>query len=433
MRLQMGVLSRALRQRASKQFGDCLPPGEMTPTGLGPALYFDKDCVPPVLFPTHTFRGSAELDIGGLNFKLEEAPGETRDHLFIHLPDLKTILSGDNVYRAFPNLYAIRGSAPRPVRQWSESLDKIRWLKPEVLVPGHTEPIQGGVHITEILTAYRDAIAFLHASVVRLTNEGRTPDEMVELIRLPQHLASHPYLQQTYGKLPFGIRGIYEGYLGWFDGNPTKLQPLPGPDAASRWIELAGGPARLELAIGQALERGEAQWAAELCDLLLAARGADPRISQWKAAALNQLAANDTNPVARNYYRASAGELLGTCEPLRRPPLTIDTLRHVPIEFFMQALPLRLRYDRTADSTLTIGFEFCDTGKRFSFYIRRGIGEVRSGLLDNPEFVVTASEADFKALASGALTGTRAALRGSIKCSGGWQKLRFLRSILYPP
>jgi putative sterol carrier protein len=113
--------------------------------------------------------------------------------------------------------------------------------------------------------------------------------------------------------------------------------------------------------------------------------------------------------------------------------LTIDTLRHVPIEFFMQALPLRLRYDRTADSTLTIGFEFCDTGKRFSFYIRRGIGEVRSGLLDNPEFVVTASEADFKALASGALTGTRAALRGSIKCSGGWQKLRFLRSILYPP
>ncbi|MCE9546726.1 MAG: MBL fold metallo-hydrolase [Planctomycetia bacterium] len=431
IRTQLGGLSKTLRRRGAKQFGSGLPPDAISATGIGPVLELDHDRVPPLMLPTHTFRDRASFEVGGVQFDLHEAPGETRDHLLVHLPQSGGVMAGDNVYRSFPNLYAIRGVAPRPVRDWIGSLDKIRRLEPQWLALGHTEPICGPANVSEVLTAYRDGISYLHAAVIRLSNRGHTPDEMVEMIRLPEHLRSHPYLQETYGKVTWGVRGIYEGYLGWFDGNPTRLAPLATADYAARMTELAGGPARIELQIVAALERGEPQWAAELCDLLLPLRPQDDRLRHWKATALDRLAAADANPVARNYYRSSAAELRDVARSAG-PRLEVETVASIPVELLMQSLPIRLRADRAAELSLRIGFEFCDSGKQFTFYIRRGVGEVRPGVLDEPDFVITASETDFKALAIGVLKGPRAVVSGRLKCSAGWRKLRLLKSLLEP-
>jgi alkyl sulfatase BDS1-like metallo-beta-lactamase superfamily hydrolase len=46
-------------------------------------------------------------------FELVEAHGETHDQLFIWLPRQRVLMPGDNYYRAFPNLYTIRGTTPR--------------------------------------------------------------------------------------------------------------------------------------------------------------------------------------------------------------------------------------------------------------------------------------------------------------------------------
>jgi alkyl sulfatase BDS1-like metallo-beta-lactamase superfamily hydrolase len=170
-----------------------------------------------------------------------------------------------------------------------------------------------------------------------------------------------------------------------------------------------------------------------LCDVLAALNTKSAAWQQWKAHALEQLGLRDTNPLARNFYFASAAELRGTWRPPERAPVTRETLKHVPVDLFIQSLALRLRTDRTADLVMQIGFEFIDTGKRFTLYIRRGIGEVRSGVLDSPAFTVSGSEKDFKALASGTAAAARAALLGTLKCSGGLRKLQFLRSILDPP
>ena len=177
----MGTLSRTVRRRASKQFGESLDATHAAGGGIGPGLRLDLDAVPPILFPTQTFRSRAELVIGGVQLDLEAAPGETRDHLFVHLPAERTVLAGDNIYRAFPNLHAIRGAPPRPVRFWIQSLDKIRALNPHRMVLGHTEPVSGADAVQEILTAYRDAMAYLarqpscdsRMRVVRPTNWPR--------------------------------------------------------------------------------------------------------------------------------------------------------------------------------------------------------------------------------------------------------------------
>jgi alkyl sulfatase BDS1-like metallo-beta-lactamase superfamily hydrolase len=47
---------------------------------------------------------------------------------------MRVLVSGDNYYHAFPNLYAIRGTTTRDVLSWVASLDAMRALRPEFLV-----------------------------------------------------------------------------------------------------------------------------------------------------------------------------------------------------------------------------------------------------------------------------------------------------------
>ena len=101
-------------------------------------------------------------------FELVEAHGETHDQLFIWLPNQKAILPGDNYYQAFPNLYTIRGTTPRPVRAWIASLDEMRKLEPEYIVPSHTGPIIGKDEVAKQLTDYRDGITWVYVETIRV-------------------------------------------------------------------------------------------------------------------------------------------------------------------------------------------------------------------------------------------------------------------------
>ena len=58
---------------------------------------------------------------------------------------------------------------------WVKAVDSMRRLKPEILVPQHTRPLEGSEVIMETLTAYRDAIQFVHDQTVRYMNKGKSP------------------------------------------------------------------------------------------------------------------------------------------------------------------------------------------------------------------------------------------------------------------
>ena len=81
----------------------------------------------------------------------------------------------------------------------------MRRLKPKLLVPQHTRPIEGQEEIYEILTAYRDAIQLVHDQTVRYMNKGLYPDEITRKVVLPPYLAEHPFLQGTYLFTHFGL------------------------------------------------------------------------------------------------------------------------------------------------------------------------------------------------------------------------------------
>jgi alkyl sulfatase BDS1-like metallo-beta-lactamase superfamily hydrolase len=394
----MQLLATSYFTRGAKQFGAAFPLDQVARDTIGPPLRLSREPRPPVRLPTELVDQCTTIEIGGVRFEMHSAPGESHDHLFIWLPEERTLLAGDNIYRAFPNLYAIRGVPARPVRAWIDSLDAMRRLDPapEVMVLGHTETVHGAATIRELLTVYRDAIARVHDGVVSGINAGKMPDELVEEIQLPPDLADHPYLQERYGTLRGAIRGIYCGYLGWFDGDAANLDPLALKDIALRLLPLLGGPQRAIGEVEAAERRGDIRWALWLAQLLLAADPDRKTAKQKKADLLDGWAAATFNPLMKNWMRCDAEILRGRRHLPDKPRINGDTIAEVSADEIVRLIPTRLHQVHARNLTAAIGYEFIDTGKQFTLFVRRGIGEVAPGLDEQVEVLMRTTEADFK-------------------------------------
>ena len=195
------------------------------------------------------------------------------------------------------------------------SLDRVIALRPEYVVPSHTRPVLGGSAAAEALTASRDGLKSIVDQTVEGIRKGERPDELVAHVKLPAPLAEHPFLQEFYGGVEWTVRGIYADQVGWFDGNPTKLFPLPETDRATRLVTLIGGVNRV-LERGQAaLAAGDFTWAAELADYVLVNDPMHAGARRIKARALMELGERQVNAIARNYYLTSGLYLLKDLPP----------------------------------------------------------------------------------------------------------------------
>ena len=223
--------------------------------------------------PTIFFDEHYEFTLGGVKFELLSTPGETPDHLTVWIPAYKAAFIGDNYAgvgipepMSFPNLYALRGTKPRWALDWIRSIDKVLELKPEIVLNGHGEPIYGNAEITRRLTRYRDAIQYVHDEVVKGMNSGKDVFTLMQEIKLP---ASYG-LSEVFGKVSWSVRGIYDGYAGWYDTNPATMYAQSPSSVYPDLVRLAGGPdAIVKLAL-EKVEAGKAVEALHLTDVVLA-------------------------------------------------------------------------------------------------------------------------------------------------------------------
>ena len=195
----VNVIRPIIAKRSYRMFGNLLDDEALVNAGIGPFLGMDDEVKLGALKPTHTFEEVLEIEEAGIKLKLVHAPGETDDQLFVWLEDKKILFPGDNIYKTFPNLYTIRGTSYRDIKKWAASIDKMRYLNPEIVIPSHTKPIVQRDTVHKILTDYRDAIQFVHDQTIRNMNLGLMPDEISEKVMLPEHLSKSPYLKEFYG------------------------------------------------------------------------------------------------------------------------------------------------------------------------------------------------------------------------------------------
>lgn len=305
------TIAPALNKRAARQFGYALTNEETITQGIGIREGWTvDDGVPSPLPPTTVYQEKlVERTISGVTLQLAAAPGETDDQIFVFFPEDKVLCCGDNYYGCWPNLYAIRGSQYRDIAAWVDSLKTIRSYEAEALLPGHTLPIIGTESVKEVLSSFLGAIESVLKQTLECICQGLTQDEAAQKVILPSEYQELPYMQEYYGTVQWSVRAIYQGYVGWFDGNPTNLNRLSPKKRGENFIALAGGPQKVLDTIKKALQNGEYQWGAELSDLLIDSGVSEEEACHLKAQCLFALSEMETSANGRHYYIACAKEL----------------------------------------------------------------------------------------------------------------------------
>ena len=363
--------------RSMRMFGNFLDNEALVNAGIGSHLGIGPDSTVGFLQPTRTFSETLEAEVAGIRFELIHAPGETNDHLLVWLPGQKVLMPGDNFYWTFPNLYTIRGTPFRSLQQWYRSIDKIRDLNPEVLIPSHGRPIVGSEKIQRILTNYRDAIQFIHDQSIRGINMGMTPDELVEFVVLPPHLRDLPYLQEFYGKSSWSARAMFSGNLGWFDGDSATLQPLTRFKQAELIARIAGGEDELMKHANKALENSEYQAALQLTGHLVRLKPDNQQAKDIRVKALIALGEREVNPNARHYYLTEALEIRDGFVARETARPTPKLLHDFPLKGYFESLAVNLNPEASVDVDKVVGMKFPDINKGYTIHVRHGVAEIR--------------------------------------------------------
>ena len=415
----IGILRPIISSRSSRMFGNVLPREEVENNGIGPFLEIGRDGRKPgLLYPTKTFSDKLAFTAAGIKIELYHAPGETNDQLFVWLPEKRALFPGDNFYKTFPNLYTIRGTPYRDLVGWVNSIDMMRYLEPEYLVPSHTRPLVGAKTINNLLTTYRDAIQYVHDQTIRLMNMGMEPDEIAESLILPKHLGDSPYLQEFYGSPAWSAKNVFSGYLGWFDGNPSSLKPLPKREEATNIINLAGGWDKLFQEAEQSYLNEEFQWSLQLTDYLLRMKPDDRQTQLLRQSALVALGAKESNPNSRYYYLSSARELDENYKPNDILLPDIDVVKKYPIEAMMEVLKVNVIPEKSIDKDMQLLFTFTDSTKTFSLFLRKGVLEIQPFMIPGSSVQVKSKEEDLKAILSGIKSLPVSLVNGTLEIEG---------------
>ena len=305
-----GIKRDVIGPRSLKMFNSILKEEDKgISNGIGIKLEAGRD-KPGYVKPNTLFDKTLTLNVGGNKIDFYHAPGETDDQIFVWYEKGKVLFPGDNIYKAFPNIYTIRGTSYRSFRSWYKSLEKMMALEPEVLVPSHGVPIVGAENVKTILSTYRDAIKYVHDQTMRNINNGLSPLDSARAVRLPDSLKSDPHLFELYGTVEWSARNLFNGYFGWFDGNPTNLFPNDDASTATRLLELIS-PEKLNRELLDSVAKKDHQWTLYVTDILINSGNETDEIRKFRSQALNELGDQAYNPNARSYYKSSYAELAG--------------------------------------------------------------------------------------------------------------------------
>lgn len=425
---QGALVGPILGVRSGYSFGSFLDAADQRDmnAGIGPLV---KPEASTFLAPTITFADKLDTSIAGLPVQLLHVPSEAPDEIVLYLPNNRVLISAEvDQGPTLPNIHTLRGTKFRDPVQWVASLDKLRAYQADFMVPLHGQPVSGQARVEEVLRMTRDGIAYIHDQSVRWMNKGLTPDELVEKVKLPPHLAGYtPYLREYYGTVKHSVRQIYNGYLGWFQGDPVDLDPTPPKASAERLMAMMGGRDKLLLEAGNAYLKGEYQWAAELASYAIRVDNEDALARDIKARSFRKLGYASMNINWRNWYLMSAMELEGKFNgddikqrsaDMRAVLLSPAMVKNFTPQIFLQNWITRVDPDKANDVSLTLGFTFPDINEQWALEVRRGVAQLHRGIPEGTALQLTMDKTFMETLLTGESGLLKGVLLGDVKVQG---------------
>ncbi|WP_293423474.1 alkyl/aryl-sulfatase [Phreatobacter sp.] len=369
------IAGNAMSRRAWYQFGSYLEPGPrgQVDTGLGRTLARGTLTLIP---PTDLIAREYETHmIDGVEVEFHLTPGtEAPAEMTLFFPQFRVLNMAELANQTMHNLYTIRGAEIRDARAWSryiqDSLDRYG-ERTDIVIAQHNWPTFGRERIATYLKAHRDIYKFIHDQTLRLANHGHTPAEIAERLRLPASLAREWSVRGYYGTLSHNAKGVYQRYLGWYDGNPANLSPLPEVEAAKKTVEYMGGATAVIARARADFASGQYRWVASVMNQVVFADPTNREARELGAAALEQLGYQTEAGTWRNAYLMGAMELRSG---VPRPPggaaatssVNIDMLKAVPLDLLFDFMAVRLNAEKAEGRRIVINWTFTDTNQTFT-------------------------------------------------------------------
>ncbi len=118
-----------------------VPPDELT--HIRDATVGLEQFVAPA-YPDVTLHGDETISTGMFTFQVLWTPGHSAGHICLYEPEKKVLISGDHVLpKITPNISRHPQSGENPLGRYLNSLNSLKQLDIELILPGHESPFAG--------------------------------------------------------------------------------------------------------------------------------------------------------------------------------------------------------------------------------------------------------------------------------------------------
>ncbi len=399
----------AMNRRALYMYGALLPRNEkgLVDMGLGKTTAIGSNTL---IAPTDIIKKTGEKRvIDGVTIEFQMAPGtEAPAEMLMFFPQFKMLCTAEDATHTLHNLYTLRGAKVRDANKWWSALDTAINLygdRTEVVVAQHHWPRWGKESVRQFLINQRDGYKYLHDQTLRLANMGYTPKEIAEKIKLPDAIGKQWYMRGYYGSVSHDVKAIYQYYLGWFDGNPANLNPLPPVEAGKRYVEFMGGSANVIKQAKASYAKGDYRWVAEVMNHVVFAEPDNREARNLQADALEQLGYQSENGPWRGFYLTGAQELRNGVMKVGASVVTPDVLAAMTPEMTLSFISVHLNPDKAAGKTIRLNWMEPGTGEKYGVSVENSVLIYQQNkLFDKPDFSLSASHSDLMAMVTKATT-----------------------------
>jgi len=430
------IAGNAMSRRALYMYGATLPAGAkgLVDTGLGKAISTGSITL---IAPTESIEKSFDRRvIDGVEMIFQLTPGtEAPAEMNLYFPQLRLLNIAENVTHNMHNLYTIRGASIRDAVAWSGYIEEAREQfggRSDVMIAQHHWPKWGSANIDEMLRKQRDLYKFIHDQSVRLLNQGFTPREIAEQLKLPPSLANEWSARGYYGTLSHNAKAVYQKYMGWYDANPANLNPLPPAESAKRTVEYMGGARAVTDRARRDFEAGNYRWVAEVMNQVVFADPTNLEARALAADALEQLGYQSEAATWRNAYLTGAQELR-VGQPKTAPSSTAspDVIRAIPLPLYFDYLAIRLDPAKAEGKKMVINWLLPDTRQQARMTLENSVlTHVMDTQAPNADVTVTLDRATLDRITLRQKTFPEAMKDGSVKVEGNPARLSELLGML---
>ena len=308
---------------------------------------------------------SKTLKVDGLTIDFIDTPNtETIAHMAVYLNDYDVLYLGDNSMGMLHNTYTMRGAVVRDADFWSKKYYEM-YLKygarAKAVAQGH-----GIAHwntkedpdvVKKVLMDNAAAYKYINDQSLFYANQGYTMNEINTAFKVPECIQRVSYIRPHYGSYCFNAKGVYQKYLGFYDGNPVHLETASEVETAKKFVEYVGSAEKVLKKAQEDFDRGEYQSCAVASNYVVFADPDNMQARYLCADALEQLAYMAESFLWRNAYLTGAAELRnpGRSEKARdvMNNSVEDITSQMPAELILAKLGIAIDCNRAVEEDLT--------------------------------------------------------------------------------